>query len=110
MASVTELVPVVGVTAACEAVGVARASFYRRERGHAGRLAAHPAPSPRGEGAAGERSEQILPGPSTEMAVGEPPPPPSRPGMGLARVHPRALSAAEQAAVLDVLHSARFQD
>ena len=30
MASVSELVPVVGVTAACEAIGVARASFYRQ--------------------------------------------------------------------------------
>jgi putative transposase len=93
MASVTELVPVVGVTAACEAVGVARASFYRRERGHVERLAADPAPSLRHEGAAGERSEPILAAPSV---------PP--------RAHPRALSAAERETVLEVLHSPRFQD
>ena len=110
MASVTELVPVVGVTAGCEAVGVARATFYRHTPRHVGPLADRPAPSPRHEGAAGERSEQIPPAPSMEVAVGEPPPPPRSPGMGLARVHPRALSATEQAAVLDVLHSARFQD
>ncbi len=110
MASVTELVPVVGVAAGCEAVGVARATFYRHTPRHVRPLADRPAPSPRHEGAAGERSEQILPGPSMEVAEGEPPPPPSSPGTGLARVHPRALSAAEQAAVLDVLHSDRFQD
>jgi len=57
MASVAELVPVVGVIAACEAVGVARATFYRHERRHVGRSSAQPAPSPRDEGAAGERSE-----------------------------------------------------
>ena len=37
MASVAELVPVVGVTGACEAVGVARASFYRHARRRHGR-------------------------------------------------------------------------
>jgi putative transposase len=94
MGSVTELAPVVGVTAACEAVGVARASFYRRERGQVERLAARPAPSLRHEGAAGERSEQSVPDSS----------------LVLPRVHPRALSAAEQEAVLAVLHSPRFQD
>jgi putative transposase len=110
MAGVTELVPVVGVAAGCEAVGVARATFYRHTPRHVGPLADRPAPSPRHEGAAGERSEQIPPAPSMAVAVGEPPPPPSSPSMGLARVHPRALSATEQAAVLDVLHSVRFQD
>ena len=90
MASVTELAPVVGVIAACEAVGMARASFYRHARRPGGSLADHPAPSLRHEGAAGE---QPVPGPSV---------PP--------RVHPRALSAAEQETVLEVLHSPRFQD
>ena len=57
-ASVAELVPVVGVTVACEAVGLPRASFYRR----AGRSANPVRPSLRSpeeprEGAAGERSE-----------------------------------------------------
>src|SRR5918995_1030325 len=93
MASVTELVPVVGVIAACEAVGVARATFYRRERRQSGRSADLQEASLRHEGAAGERSEQILTGPSM---------PP--------RAHPRALSAAERAAVLATLHSPRFQD
>jgi putative transposase len=93
MTSVAELVPVVGVIAACEVVGVARASYYRHERGPAGRSAADPAPSLRYEGAAGERSEQI---------VTVPPVPP--------RAHPRALSAAERETVLEVLHSTRFQD
>jgi putative transposase len=90
MASATELVPVVGVAAACEAVGMPRASFYRRT----GRSAAPVTPSLRDEGAAGERSEQIVAGASS----------------GLPRVHPRALSVAEQETVLEVLHSPRFQD
>jgi putative transposase len=91
MASVTELVPAVGVIAACEAIGVARATFYRRERRHVGRSTALPGASLRHEGAAGE---QPVPGSAS----------------GIARVHPRALSAAEQATVLEVLHSPRFQD
>src|SRR5689334_403348 len=94
MASVTELVPVVGVAAACEAVGVARASFYRQTRRHDEPLAERSRPSPRDEGAAGERSELGVPGASVVVD----------------RVHPRALSAAERTAVLDTLHSERFQD
>jgi putative transposase len=110
MTSVTELVPVVGVIAACEALGVARASFYRHERRRHEPLASLPAPSPRNEGAAGERSEQILPGASSETGVTVPPPAPSSAPTVLPGVHPRALSAAEQQTVLDVLHSPRFQD
>lgn len=94
MASVAELAPVVGVLAACEAVGVPRASYYRE----VGRRRARPAPllspSPRDEGAVGERSELSVPDASTSVD----------------RVHPRALRPAEQAAVLDVLHSERFRD
>ena len=90
MASVTDLVPVVGVTAACEAMGLPRASFYRE----VARSANPERPSPRTEGAAGERSELNVPGASAVVD----------------RVHPRALSADEQAAVLEVLHSPRFQD
>ena len=98
MASVTELAPVVGVIAACGAVGVARASFYRHARRPVGSMADHPAPSLRSpeeprEGAAGERREQIISGPSV-----------------LPRAHPRALSATEREAVLATLHSPRFQD
>jgi putative transposase len=112
MASVTELEPMVGVTAACEAVGVARASYYRHARSRHESVAPLSSPSPRNEGAAGERSEQILPGTSSEPDGTVPPPPAtmsSVPTVGT-RVHPRALSVAEQAAVLDVLHSPRFQD
>jgi putative transposase len=90
MASVAELVPAVGVTVACEAVGMPRASFYRQT----GRLANPVRPSLRNEGAAGERSELSVPGASA----------------GVDRVHPRALSPTERAAVLDVLHAPRFQD
>ena len=90
MASVTELAPTVGVAAACEAVGMPRASFYRQ----AGRLTNPVRPSLRNEGAAGERSELSVPGASAVVDRG----------------HPRALSVTERAAVLDVLHSPRFQD
>ena len=90
MASVAELAPVVGVTVACEAVGMPRASFYRQT----GRSASPLRPSPRHEGAAGERSELSVPGASAVVD----------------RVHPRALSPTERAAVLDVLHSPRFRD
>jgi putative transposase len=90
MAGVTELAPTVGVAAACEAVGMPRASFYRR----AGRSANPVGPSPRNEGAVGERSELSVPGASAEVDRG----------------HPRALSPAERTAVLDVLHAPRFQD
>jgi putative transposase len=90
MAGVADLVPVVGVTAACEAVGLPRASFYRQ----AGRSATPVRPSPRHEGAVGERSELGVPGASAAVDRG----------------HPRALGPAERAAVLDVLHSPRFRD
>jgi putative transposase len=112
MSSVTELVPVVGVMGACEALGVARASYYRYARRRHEPVVPLPAPSPRNEGAAGERSERILADASSEQGVVTPPPPPttsSDPPV-LPRVHPRALSMAEQQTVLDVLHSPRFQD
>jgi putative transposase len=90
MASVVELVPVVGVTVACAVIGMPRASFYRQ----AGRSATPERPSLRNEGAAGERSELSVPGASAVVD----------------RVHPRALGPTEQAAVLDVLHAPRFRD
>jgi putative transposase len=115
MIGVTELVPVVGVTAACEVLGVARASFYRHERRRvplgivavvgpeSGEVSdVVPGASLRHEGAAGERSELIVPGVVTAQGVEVPPLP--------SRSHPRALSVAEQQAVRDVLHSDRFQD
>jgi putative transposase len=71
--AVMELAPQLGVRAACEAVGAAQASYYRRHRQS---------------------------------------PPPARPEpiSHRQRRQPRALSAAEQQAILDVLHSDRFAD
>ena len=110
MASVAEVAPVVGVLGACEALGVARASYYRHARRRHEPVAPLSPPSPRNEGAAGERSELTGPGPTSEgtapapaAAVTSAVPPPTR-------GHPRALSVTEQAAVLEVLHSPRFQD
>jgi putative transposase len=71
--AVMELTSHLGVRAACEAVGAAQASYYRRHR-------QSPAP-PRPEPIPHRRRRQ-----------------------------PRALSAAEQQAILDVLHSDRFVD
>lgn len=71
--AVMELAPQLGVRAACEAVGTAQASYYRRHRQT---------------------------------------PPPARPEPipHRQRRQPRALSAAEQQAILDTLHSDRFAD
>jgi putative transposase len=92
MTSATELASLVGVNGACQAVGVGRASFYRHERRPPAVLEqAHP-PAP------------AAPLPST-AGVDERP---AEPAPTL--VHPRALSAAEQQAVLDVLHAPRFRD
>ena len=112
MASVAEVAPVVGVVGACEALGVARATYYRHARRCHGSGAPLPSPSPRDEGAAGERSELSVPGPSSEQAVVTPPPPPAMSSALTVppRVPPRALSVAEQQAVRDVLHSDRFQN
>ena len=118
MASVTELVPVVGVAPACEALGVPRATFYRHTRTASVRdpqmidgVEDKEGPSPRHEGAAGERSELLPPAPALEQGESAPPPATSTtPGTEATRVHPRALSAVEQQAVRDVLHSERFQD
>jgi putative transposase len=112
MASTTELAPVVGVLGACEALGVARASYYRHLRRRHEPVAPLSPPSPRDEGAAGERSEQQIPGQTPDQIPIDPAPPSvtTAAEQTLPRPHPRALSAAEQTAVLDVLHSPRFQD
>jgi putative transposase len=94
MAGMAELAPVVGVVGACEALGVSRASYYRAVGRRRARSAPLLPPSPRNEGAAGERSELSAPGASVAVD----------------RAHPRALSVAERTAVLDVLHAPRFQD
>jgi len=70
MQTVTELAGLVGIQAACDALGMARASFYRQRR---------PEPTPASAAAA--------------RAMGG-----------------RALRPEERAAVLGVLHEARFQD
>ncbi len=82
-AAVDELVPLVGAKAACEAVGVARASYYR----------VRPAAQP----------------PSGQAS--EPPPsvaPPRRRGGG--QQQPRALTFDERERVIQVLHCERFAD
>jgi putative transposase len=94
MAGVAEIVPVVGAVGACAALGVSRASYYREAGRRRAPMAPRPPPSPRHEGAAGERSELSVQGASA--AVG--------------RRHPRALSPTERAAVLDALHAPRFRD
>jgi putative transposase len=72
MEAVTQLAPTVGVLAACDVLGVARASFYR---------------------------QRPAPGPPPVSA-----PPFERPASA------RALSPAERASVLTLLHAERFQD
>lgn len=77
--AVDELVPLVGKKAACEAVGLPRASYYR----------ANPVR---------EQTEPSLRS-GIELVV-EPAPAPAR----ARQVQPRALSQAERARVLEVLH------
>ena len=72
-AAVAELAARIGVRAACEAVGVAQAGYYRRHR--------------------------TSPAPLSPVGVAH-----------RDRAQPRALSATEQQAVLDVLHADRFVD
>jgi putative transposase len=79
--AVEELVPLVGKKAACSAVGLPRASYYR----------ARPV----------EQQQQVAP---PSLARG-PEARPHRP-----QQQPRALSEAERARVLEVLHSERFAD
>jgi putative transposase len=69
MAAVEQLIPLVGVKPACQALAVPRATWYRR------------------------RSRRLCPRPS-----------------GVLRFSPRALTEAEQQAVLTRLHEDRFQD
>ena len=76
MDAVTQLAPTVGVVAACDFLGVARASFYRQR-----------------------------------PVLGPPAAPVPEPASPAARPAPaRALSPAERASVLAVLHEERFQD
>jgi putative transposase len=91
--AVDELVPLVGAKAACEAVGLPRASFYR----------ARPAAQEPRVCEPGVPSE-----PSSPSSLSSPvssPAPQRRP-----QAQPRALTEAERAKVLRVLHSERFAD
>jgi putative transposase len=83
--AVTELVGLVGVKTACESVGVPRASYYR----------ARPGEPDQGVSEAGS---EVLPEHNQPV-------PQRRP-----QQQPRALTGAERAAVLEVLHSKRFAD
>ena len=90
--AVSGLVPLVGAKAACEAVGLPRASYYRAR------------PADRREATATEEPDtQPTPVPATVL---EGAPKPSR----RRQAQPRALSQAERAEVLQALHSERFAD
>jgi putative transposase len=94
--AVAELVPLLGAKAACQAVGMPRASYYR--------------------GRPGDEPDQLL---DVIEDASEPmlePLPASMPGVeeGVPQrrpqAQPRALSVTERAKVLEVLHSERFAD
>ena len=73
MEAATTLAPTIGIVSSCQALGLARASFYRQTR-----------PAARGD----DTRATVL----------------------LVRASPRALDSGERQAVLETLHSARFQD
>jgi putative transposase len=88
MEATASLVPAVGVSGACLALGVPRATFYRWRRDGLGGHGSHVLGVPGGTA--------VPPGTPASTA-----PTPA---------HPRALSAGERQAVLDLLHSERFCD
>jgi len=88
MEAARELASLVGVSGACRALVLPRATYYRR-------LAVVPAPDDRDTPTEASRGDQ--------NAVGQADP-------NLARRSPRALNEAEQQKVLAVLHSERFVD
>jgi putative transposase len=109
--AVEELVPLVGAKAACAAVGLPRASYYRA------RPAARPVAQQQPVRAVCERSESAESAASAESAecrtseTSSPSSPvPSSVRQRRPQVQPRALSDAERATVLEVLHSERFVD
>jgi hypothetical protein len=98
--AVTELTPLVGTKAACEAVGLARASYYR----------AHPAGDTTA-GSTGRDTTTLAAAEPDTTALGGPAPHAERPRVEPKRQHqPRALSEAERTRVLAELHSERFAD
>ena len=102
-AAVDELVPLVGAKAACAAVGVSRASYYRARPAAPEQPACQPCvPSGHSE----------RPSPSSASSASSPgwPSVSSPARQRRPQAQPRALTEAEQAAVLEVLHSKRFVD
>ena len=93
--AVEELVPLVGAKAACAAVGLPRASYYR-SRGTVG------------DGEGGAPAGPAAPAAPVAPAAlnGQTGPGPERPP----QAQPRALSAREREQVLQVLHCERFAD
>jgi putative transposase len=89
--AVLDLTPLVGRKAACEAVGVSRASHYRH---HPVRAATPPVIEPVTTSALSTPVEPVTPR-STAVRVS---------------AQPRALAPAERATLLEVLHSERFAD
>ena len=87
--ALAELVGLVGVKDACDAVGMPRASYYRGLASQDATGTVQSVDEPAGERARPEQAKR----------------PARRP-----QVQPRALSEAEQAKVLEVLHSERFAD
>jgi putative transposase len=120
MSAVNELAPRVGVAAACQALGVSRACWYRhRPRPVEAPLACALLPEATPPSTPSWGPLTLAPGTGqtpAEVATPTMPAPlacvtptPEEPALP-ARTSPRALSTAERAAVLDVLHSERFLD
>ena len=98
--AVDDLVPLVGAKAACEAVGLPRASYYRGRPVAQQHVCERSEPAPAsGEGGLGEQSASSMP----SALVGSQP-------RERRQQQPRALTEAERAVVLEVLHSERFVD
>lgn len=115
-AGVDDLAPIVGVAAACQALSVARATYYRHRTPPT-------APSPCQEAVPGMDRATGLPdggdaapggAPSTAVRSTVPAPPAAAGGAGTltqkTAPHPRALGAAERAQVRAILNSDRFAD
>ena len=96
MDATEQLAPEVGTAAACRAMGVARATWYRRRQ---------PSPPRTADGLPSPKTADGPPSPNTADG----PPSPNTGDRPKAR-QPRALDEAERRRVLDLLHSPRFVD
>jgi putative transposase len=94
---VADLAPLLGVVAACQAVGLPRSTYYRRRR-----------PTTRSDALPEALSDASvcppLPAPPAPVQL------PAAPLSARAPCHPRALSEDERAQVRTVLNSERFAD